>query len=111
MRRCYISAANPKFAASVKEAVSRHGGAKEKVYVLHIRITGLMQRGVGGVAVGFLDFKLVKKDASPPPEETEEVVRTGLLKQITHGGKASTLLTNGADALDAARKGNAPTCR
>jgi len=80
LRQCWVSTKNKKFEKEVNAAKRCHPGKRPKVWKLHVRVAGLCQRD-GLLALEPVQHKLVLPGGAPPPEDTEEVRATGLLKQ------------------------------
>ena len=96
VKKVFVSSKNPHYKVEIEDAKQRFLGRKptpakkreacQLVFRYHVRVIGLCAHG-GKMALRFLPAKLVPKSARPPVENTEEVVRSGLLQQVKKRGK------------------------
>ena len=76
------------------------GTPSPKYWIGHIRLLGLKVRKGCGV-ISEMPIKLVPGNSVPPPESTDEVVKSGLLRKLA---PTATLFSDGARAWPAAVK-------
>ena len=85
LRKVHISSRNPDWVCLVKDWQQKHpGAALPKVFQLHIRCAGALQRD-GPVLLAPLPAKLVVPGARPPTESLQDVYSSGLVTKLAPG--------------------------
>ena len=109
LRKLYISPKNEHFQEEIQEALKRwkanpknRGKPQPKYWQGYLRVAGVKQRDGAGV-IATLPMKLTPPGTAPPPESTEEVEDSGLLRRI-NSKKHSMLHSDGAKSWPKANK-------
>jgi hypothetical protein len=115
VRKTYVGSANPHFQAEIMAARERWLAAQKKVtsavrqkakklvWMLHVRVIGICQRG-GNMAMQMLPYKLCPKGGRPVIESTQEIIDSKLLQDNVKARGKHTLHTDGCWSWPAARK-------